>query len=153
MEYQIRALEKKDLLQTVAMEQQIFSEPWSLASFEDTLKRKENIYIVAEAENNGSILGYCGLWGIAPEGYICNVAVAPEYRRQQIGKAMLTALLEKGKKAGLTAFTLEVRKSNQPAISLYQKLGFEAAGIRKNFYNYPKEDAIIMWLRETAAIQ
>lgn len=144
MEYQIRALEKKDLVQVTTLEQQIFSDPWSFSSFEDTLKREENIYIAAEY--NGNIIGYCGLWGVAPEGCICNVAVAKEYRGQQVGEALLQELLERGRKAGLTAFTLEVRKSNRPAISLYQKLGFKSAGIRKNFYEHPKEDAIIMWL-------
>lgn len=129
------------------MEKKIFSEPWSLKSFEDTLKQKETIYIVAK-EEHGSILGYCGLWSAAPEGYICNVAVAPEYRNRQIGETLLKELLNRGYRAGLTMFTLEVRKSNQPAISLYQKFGFREEGIRKNFYNFPKEDAIIMWLRE-----
>lgn len=139
---EIRTLEKKDLIQVVALEQKIFSVPWSLKSFEDTLKRKENIYIVAE--NNNQVIAYCGLWGIPPDGDICNVAVAKEYRNQKVGQALIKELLKRGQDAGLHTFTLEVRKSNQPAIHLYQKFGFKSVGIRKDFYELPKEDGIIM---------
>lgn len=151
MKYQIRTLERADLLQAAELERRIFSEPWSLKSFEDALKRNENIYVAAEAE--GKIIGYCGLWAVAGEGQIYNVAVAPEYRNQKIGEALLEELLERGWRSGLTAFTLEVRKSNEYAIRLYQKSGFKSAGIRKNFYDLPKEDAVIMWLRKAESNQ
>lgn len=142
----VRTLKKEDLPQVAELEQRIFSEPWSLSSFEDALLQTENIYVMAELD--GELAGYCGLWGVAGEGQIYNVAVAEEYRSRGIGGAMMRAILERGRAAGLTAFTLEVRKSNVHAISLYEKLGFESAGIRKNFYNLPKEDAVIMWLRD-----
>ena len=151
MEYTIRTLNKADLEQAAALEQRIFSEPWSLKSFEDALEQKGNIYIAAKVEEK--LIGYCGLWGVAGEGQIYNVAVAPEYRSRKIGEALIKELLDRGKKQGLTAFTLEVRKSNDHAIRLYQKFGFESAGIRKNFYDLPKEDAVIMWLYITETNQ
>ncbi len=142
----VRTLKKEDLPQAAALEQRIFSEPWSLSSLEDALLQRENIYVMAEFD--GKLAGYCGLWGVAGEGQIYNVAVAEEYRGRGIGRALMCALLKRGRAAGLTAFTLEVRKSNEYAIRLYEKLGFQSAGIRKDFYNLPKEDAVIMWLRE-----
>lgn len=151
MKYQIRTLKQADLLQAADLEQRIFSEPWSLKSLEDALKQKGNIYIAAEAD--GRLAGYCGLWGVAGEGQIYNVAVAPEYRNRKIGEALLSELLDRGWKAGLTAFTLEVRKSNEYAIRLYQKMGFKSVGIRKNFYDLPKEDAVIMWLKKEGSNQ
>ena len=84
--------------------------------------------------------------GVAGEGNIYNVAVKKEYRGRYIGKEMMRELLYLSKQRGITSFTLEVRAGNEPAISLYRSLGFEPAGIRKDFYTGPKEDAVIMWL-------
>jgi ribosomal-protein-alanine N-acetyltransferase len=95
-----------------------------------------------------ALAGYCGLWGVAGEGQIYNVAVAEEYRNRKIGESLMKELLDRGRRAGLHAFTLEVRKSNVYALRLYEKLGFQTAGIRKNFYELPTEDAVIMWLRD-----
>ena len=90
-------------------------------------------------------MGYCGMWGIVGEGQITNVAVAPQYRRQGVAKKLFRVFLDKGEQKGLTAFTLEVRTSNVPAIELYKSFGFKEAGVRKDFYELPKEDALIMW--------
>ena len=94
---------------------------------------------------DGLIAGYCGCYGVAGEGYIYNVAVGKNYRRQGIGFRLLQDLIEAAKSRGIESLTLEVRKSNLPAIKLYKKLGFVEAGIRKDFYTKPLEDAIIMW--------
>ena len=141
---QIRTMTEEDLSQVAFLEQQIFTEPWSRSSLEDAVRNRDNEYLVACFGEE--IAGYCGLWGVAGEGQIYNVAVALAYRNQKIGEALLRELLDRGRRRGLTAFTLEVRKSNRYAIMLYQKLGFETAGIRKGFYDFPKEDAVIMWL-------
>ena len=140
---QIRRMSEEDLVQVCELEQQIFSEPWSRQSFADSMKKTENIYLVVEEQ--GQILGYCGLWGVAGEGQICNVAVRETARNRGVAKAMLGELLRIGNEAGLTAYTLEVRVGNAPAITVYHALGFEDAGIRKNFYSKPQEDALIMW--------
>lgn len=140
---QIRRMQEEDLAQVCELENAIFSEPWSEKSFADSMKKPENCYLVVEEA--GEILGYCGLWGVAGEGQICNVAVRPTVRNQGIAKAMLAELIREGDAAGLTAYTLEVRVSNLPAIRVYHGLGFEDAGVRKNFYTKPQEDALIMW--------
>lgn len=92
------------------------------------------------------------LTDIAGEGDISNVAVAESYRRQGIARALLEALIRFGRQQGITAFTLEVRQHNEAALGLYEGLGFVSAGVRPNFYDKPKDNAVIMWLRETERI-
>lgn len=141
----IRRMEEADLAQVCSIEREIFSEPWSEDDFTQALKDANNGYLVAEVE--GRIAGYCGYWGIPPEGYIYNVAVQGEYRRKQIGYRLLGRLVEMAKENGIEALTLEVRYSNTAAIRLYKRMGFEEVGIRKDFYSKPTEDAVIMWLK------
>jgi ribosomal-protein-alanine N-acetyltransferase len=140
----IRRMTEADLAQICTIEMEIFSEPWREEDFNQALKDTNNGYLVAEVQ--GQIVGYCGYWGIPPEGYIYNVAVKKEFRRQQIAYQLLGALLEMAKENGIHALTLEVRYSNTPAIHLYKRLGFVEVGIRKDFYSKPTEDAVIMWL-------
>jgi ribosomal-protein-alanine N-acetyltransferase len=139
-------MEEQDIQQVYVIEQASFSLPWSEQDFMDSLRREDTIYLVACEEEK--IVGYCGLWNIVGEGNINNVAVCEAYRGQQIGFMMLTKLMEIGDEENIEAYTLEVRKSNRYAIRLYQKLGFLEEGIRKNFYENPIEDAIIMWHRK-----
>lgn len=144
---QIRDMREEDLEQVCAIENQIFSKPWSESDFLSSIRNPQHIYLVAE--DKGTIMGYCGMWGIAGEGQITNVAVDPSFRRQGVAKRLFHVFLERGEQDGLTAFTLEVRTSNLPAIQLYRKFGFEDAGIRKDFYEAPKEDALIMWKQDS----
>lgn len=141
----IRRMTEADIDEVFTIETEIFSQPWSREDFDNALRDQNNLYIVAEVE--GNIAGYCGYWGVVGEGYITNVAVKQDYRRQQIGKYMLSHMLIEGKARGITSYTLEVRQSNEAAIRLYEQLGFTHEGIRKDFYTKPDEDAIIMWLR------
>jgi [ribosomal protein S18]-alanine N-acetyltransferase len=141
----IRNMTEADLPEVCAIENDTFSEPWSKEDFLSSMKEKNNGYLVAEID--GKVVGYCGYWGIAGEGYIYNVAVKNEFRNQKIGYIMLNTLLKDSKNRGISSFTLEVRITNQAAIRLYKALGFERAGIRRDFYSKPKEDAVIMWLK------
>ncbi len=141
----IRNMNEMDLPAVHEIECSVFSKPWSMADFKDSLQDQQNIYLVVEEQNE--IIAYCGLWGVAGEGQINNVAVKKARRGLGIGHAMLTELIERGQKQGLAAFTLEVRVSNLSAIALYHKLDFQDAGVRKNFYDSPIEDALIMWLQ------
>ncbi len=141
---EIRKMTEADLPEVCAIENETFSDPWSDEDFRNSLLDEKNDYLVAVID--GIVVGYCGFWGVAGEGDIFNVAVRKEYRRQKVGETMLKALIEKGIARGITSFTLEVRYSNEAAIRLYEALGFERAGIRKEFYTKPKEDAVIMWL-------
>ena len=96
-------------------------------------------------DDDGNALGYAGLQTVLDEGYINNVAVAPDYRRQGVAGELIAAFIRFGK-AKLAFLTLEVRASNTPAIQFYEKYGFAEAGRRKNYYDDPKEDAILMTL-------
>lgn len=140
----IRSMEEKDLQQVLEIEKASFSKPWSYNDFLGSLN-EPNIYMVAVVQDK--IAGYCGLWGVAGEGQINNVAVAKSFRNQGIAFEMLSKLIHLGREQGLGEYTLEVRKSNESAIRVYQKLGFISEGLRKNYYEEPTEDALIMWLK------
>ena len=139
----IRPMTEEDLPQVETIEQESFSMPWSLDAFRSTILREDTIYLAACREKE--ILGYCGMYVSFDEGEIPNVAVKVACRNQGIGESMLTVLLERAANSGVTSVFLEVRESNQAARRLYEKLGFEEAGIRKNFYEKPRENAVIMW--------
>ena len=99
---------------------------------------------LAAVGDTGRLLGYVGLLAVVDEGYITNVAVRPDCRRQGVAAALLDALEAQGKERELAFLTLEVRQSNAPARALYEKLGYLQAGLRRNYYENPREDAIIM---------
>lgn len=138
-----RKMEEKDIDQVADIEKGIFSRPWSKKDFFDSLQNPNHLYVVAEQQNE--IVGYCGLWNVVGEGQITNVAVVKEARENGIGYGMLSYLMDLGKEENIQAYTLEVRESNKKAIGLYEKLGFRIEGIRKNFYDLPEENGIIMW--------
>lgn len=140
---EFRRMEEKDLDQVVVIEKDTFSMPWSREDFLSSINHPSHIYVVASQDN--VIYGYCGMWGIVGEGQINNVAVKKEFQGKGIGLSLVQFLLEEGYKQGLEVFTLEVRESNLSAIHVYEKVGFENVGIRKNFYDKPKENAVIMW--------
>lgn len=140
----IRRAEEKDVLAIEKIEIECFSVPWSYESLhKDIVDNKLAFYIVAET--GGQVCGYVGVWKIFDEGHITNVAVAPEYRKKHIGRAMLETLFEVTGQAGMEKYTLEVRAGNEPAIKLYEGLGFKSAGIRPGYYEDNGEDAVIMW--------
>ena len=141
MEY--RRMEERDLEQVAAIENETFSMPWTKDAFLESINNPSHVYVVA-CEGD-VVCGYCGMWGIAGEGQINNVAVRKDLRGNGIGFAIVEFLVQEGEKQGLEAFTLEVRESNERAIRVYEKAGFKNAGIRKNFYDRPKENAVIMW--------
>ncbi len=138
----LRRMTESDLDKVAEMEKEIFSSPWSKNGFAESLKQPYSYFFVAEETE---ILGYCGVHNLGGDGEITNVAVNEKHRGKNIASKMLIFAMEETKKEGIEAFTLEVRVSNTPAIKLYEKLGFENRGIRRNFYENPKEDAIIMW--------
>ena len=104
----------------------------------------KGIFLVAEQD--GAAAGYVGCQTVLDEGYITNVAVSPDCRRQGIGRALVAALKARAAQAGLAFVTLEARASNAPAIALYEGAGFRRVGVRRNFYTAPTEDAVLMTL-------
>ena len=139
----IRRMEEGDLDQVCAIEEETFSMPWSRKSFRDTISYYHTLFLVAELD--GEIAGYCGCYQSLEEAEITNIAVRRQLRGHGIGRRLLMELMRLGKEQGAFAYTLEVRVSNQAAIHLYESLGFVSFGIRKNFYERPREDAMIMW--------
>ncbi len=128
------------------IEKECFSEPWSKASLEKDIKtNKFAIYIVAVDNETNGIIGYGGMWHIVNEGHITNIAVSPKYRRQGIGEKIIEKLIQVCEKKQMIGMTLEVKRGNQSAISLYRKKGFKISGIRPEYYSDTREDAIIMW--------
>jgi len=145
MTFQLVPMDRSHLSAVAAMERECFSAPWSADMLAEELYHDNASYIVAEAED-GTVLGYAGLQAVLDEGYITNVAVAPAFRRQGVADALVSAFCRFGK-AKLAFLTLEVRASNAAAIALYEKHGFSPVGRRKNYYDHPTEDAILMTLR------
>lgn len=125
------------------MEQQCFSVPWTHEQLIAQLSDFMHIFLAAEDEN-GRAVGYAGLMYVLDEGYISNVAVSPDRRREGIADMLLTELYERAKAKKLSFLTLEVRESNIPAQSLYKKHGYTEVGRRKAYYSRPKEDAVLM---------
>lgn len=143
----IRPMEEKDLDEVCRMEEEAFSMPWHRESFLEMIQNENALYLVAQNGEN-EIMGSCGVLNIVGDGSVTNVVVDAKYRKLGVGSLLMEALLRLGtEELGIEAFTLEVRVSNLSAIRLYEKMGFENVGIRKNFYEKPTEDAIIMWKR------
>lgn len=146
MRIEIRKLREDDIGALAAIEAEAFSMPWSKRDFEDLLCRSYCFYLVALAD--GEIAGCCGYTNLCSEANIDNVVVAEKYRGLGVGQAMLGELIRRGEADQVEAFTLEVRVSNAAAIHIYEKCGFRSEGIRPNFYEKPREDAMIMWRRK-----
>ena len=141
----IREMEVADVEAVSKIESEAFSMPWSARDFLEMVEADYAYYYVAEAD--GNLAGCCGIRNMAGEGEITNVVVAADYRKTGIGRKMMEYMVERAKENGMGDCTLEVRVSNQPAIRLYESLGFKGEGVRPGFYDKPKEDALIMWKR------
>ena len=128
--------------QVAELEKICFSDPWSEKSVASELNNKLALWLVAV--DGKRVAGYVGSQTVIDETDMMNVAVHPEYRRQGIAQQLVAELVEQLRSVGSHALTLEVRASNDPAIALYKKLGFLQAGLRKNYYRNPKEDALIL---------
>ena len=143
MDFQIRDVESAHIPQIEALERLCFSLPWTAEALCAQLKDGQHEFIAA-FDAQGRVLGYVGMMFVLDEGYISNVAVSPDCRRQGIADALIDRLCELCKVHALAFVSLEVRAGNVPAIALYEKHGFERVGLRKNYYERPKEDALIM---------
>ena len=141
----VRKMQPEDLLQVCEIEKDNFSLPWSEKSFLESMERNDTLFLVAL--NGEEVAGYLGCYCVAGEGEITNVAVKSSYRRQGVGGKLLETLYEEAKALHTQEFFLEVRESNEAAIGLYSRQGFVKEGVRKNFYEQPVENAVIMWKR------
>ena len=128
--------------QVAQLEKICFADPWSELSISLELTNVWSYWLVAL--DGDTVVGYVGSQSSIDEADIMNVAVHPDYRRQGIAEKLINTLVADLKKRGCHALLLEVRVSNTPAITLYEKLGFVQVGCRKNYYRNPKEDALIL---------
>lgn len=140
MEYVL--MSEDHIEQIVALEKECFSDPWSVNSVRSELSNPLSLWFVAM--DGEKVAGYIGSQSVLDEADMMNVAVSPDYRRQGIAESLIRMLVDKLKANGVSRLFLEVRVSNQPAISLYEKLGFSESGRRPGYYTKPKEDALIL---------
>ena len=151
MSFRIVPMTAAHLSQVAALEKVCFpADPWSETLFQDALECPDTALLVAEKED-GAVLGYAVLSVVLDEGNLDNIAVAPHGRRRGVADALLSALIEIGR-TRLSVLQLEVRASNLPAIALYEKHGFVPVGRRRNYYESPKEDALLMTLTLSGGI-
>ena len=128
--------------QVADLEKLCFSDPWSEKSVASELDNPLSLWLVAmEGE---CLAGYVGSQTVLDETDMMNIAVHPNYRRRGVAKQLVERLVETLKQRGSRCLTLEVRASNEPARKLYEKLGFQQIGLRKNYYRNPREDALIL---------
>ena len=139
---EIVRMKESHVASVAELEKICFSDPWSENSVASELKNKLALWLVAEDE--GKVAGYIGSQTCTDESDVMNVAVHPDFRRRGIAEALVNSLVDELNVIESRCLTLEVRVSNVPAISLYEKLGFVEVGKRKNYYRNPKEDALIM---------
>ena len=135
-------MSEDDVIPVYELEKECFSVPWSIKSISEELQNANARFILVEI--NGETAGYVGSYFVSGEVYITNVAVKNKYRRKGVAVGLLSKLIDLAKEAKSEFVSLEVRCSHTPAISLYGQLGFEGLGVRKNFYENPREDALIM---------
>lgn len=129
--------------EAAALEHVCFSDPWSRNMLAEELDNALAAFLAA-LDGTGAVVGYAGLQVVLDEGYILNIAVRPDCRRQQIASQLLEVFINFAQGNRLSFLTLEVRASNAPAIALYERWGFAEAGRRRNYYEHPREDAVIM---------
>ena len=143
MTYTVVPMTYDHVPQAAELERLCFVDPWSERMLREHLDNQCAAAIAAVGED-GTLLGYAGLLAVLDEGYITNVAVRPAYRRQGIASDLLGVFERFARGHQLAFLTLEVRASNAAAIALYEKMGYARVGVRKNYYEHPREDAVIM---------
>ncbi len=140
----LASMQIADIPRVVEIERQSFPTPWPHDAYTHELKENRLAsYIVARVD--GEIVGFAGMWVIMDEAHITTIAVDPSYRGQHIGERLLVGLIDEALTRRARWMTLEVRKSNTTAQTLYKKYGFREIGTRKGYYSDNREDAVVMW--------
>ena len=138
----ITNMHQSHVAQVAELEKLCFSDPWSENSIASELHNALSLWLVAV--DGERVAGYVGSQTVMDESDMMNVAVHPDYRKQGIATALIVGLVEELRNRGSHCLTLEVRASNETAISVYRKLEFQEVGRRKNYYRNPREDALIL---------
>ncbi len=135
----IERMNEDHVAQVATLEKQIFSDAWSENSVRSELTNELSLWLVAL--DGDTVAGYIGSQTVLGEADMLNLAVKPEYRRQGLGRQLVNELI---RQLDAHCLTLEVRVSNEPAKNLYESMGFRQVGLRKNYYEKPREDALIL---------
>jgi [ribosomal protein S18]-alanine N-acetyltransferase len=141
---ELRRLEAGDLDEVEAIEREAYPTPWSRSMFDAELRKSSSLALGAFTEGD-VLVGYAFVSRYVDAWHVMNVAVVDEYRRRGIASALLVRLFDVTATDPRRGYTLEVRVSNTGAIKLYERLGFEARGMRRGYYTDNREDALIMW--------
>lgn len=148
----IRRMSREDLPAVMELEKASFRNPWSFELLQRELGHDWSVILLLEEplpEGSRCLLGISIFWIVHDEVHVLNVATSPEHRRRGVGRDLMEATLAEGRARKCSLATLEVRKSNEPAINLYKSFGFRPVGVRPNYYvdeGQPPEDAIVMVL-------
>ena len=147
MDLLIRRAEEEDVRAIAELEAVCFmgEDPWSEGAFYNEIVENHDSTLYLAAVSDDRIVGYMGVWKILDEGHITNVAVDPGHRRKHIAESLISEMIRLTSEAGINSWTLEARVDNEPAIKLYEKMGFEGVGVRPEYYEYDGTDALIMW--------
>jgi ribosomal-protein-alanine N-acetyltransferase len=146
MTWLIELLKSPDDVDAVlSIEHASFSNPWTREMYLSELENRGVAFLYLARDAAGPVVGFCSVWRLLDELHINNLAVAPSHRRQGVGGALLTHVLGEGLRLGAARSTLEVRRSNEEARRLYERFGFVVAGVRRDYYTHPVEDALILW--------
>jgi [ribosomal protein S18]-alanine N-acetyltransferase len=151
MEITITGMGQDDLTEVMELEREIFSRPWTEELFLDELNRDYSFILLAR-EPSGFLIGFICFWMLIDEMHILNLGVRTRYRRLNVASRLVREGLQFCHERGAQAATLEVRQKNEAAISLYKSMGFKEAGLRKNYYESPRDNAVIMWLYDIGAV-
>jgi [ribosomal protein S18]-alanine N-acetyltransferase len=142
---EIRRLTQRDLEAIDRIERRSYPTPWSRSMFASELSKPSSVSLGAYETETGELVGYLVISRYVDAWHVMNVAVVPERRRQGIACALFDRLFEVTGNDGRRGYTLEVRISNEAAIKLYERLGFQSRGVRRGYYTDNREDALIMW--------
>jgi ribosomal-protein-alanine N-acetyltransferase len=129
----------------LSIEEASFTNPWTREMYLADLENRGISSCFLAQDDAGRVVGFCSVWRVADEIHINNLAVKPEFRRMGVATALLNHALREGGRFGARRATLEVRRSNDAARQLYERLGFVVAGIRRGYYTKPVEDALVLW--------
>jgi ribosomal-protein-alanine N-acetyltransferase len=134
-----------------ALQSQTFTNPWSAQSLRWEIANTDVARLYVMRADDVAI-GFCACWVILDELHINSLAIGDAWRRQGLASRLLREVCRDAGTAGATQATLEVRRSNTPALALYERLGFTCEGVRKDYYQTPREDALVLWCRNLAAV-
>ncbi len=148
-----RVRETAELAAVLALQTSSFTNPWSADALAWELEHSpvSRLYVLKDAA--GAPAAFCACWHLVDELHVNSLAVEPDRRRQGLASLLMRGVLAEAQREGAASATLEVRRSNEPARALYEQLGFVVEAIRPDYYTNPKEDALILWLRDLTGFE